>query len=31
VKTQVRAEIRYYIDARKAERFKLKLFELMSL
>src|SRR5438093_1581582 len=25
------AEIRYYIDARKAERFKLSLFELMSL
>jgi len=31
LRSQVRAEIRYYIDARKAERFKLSLFELMSL
>ncbi len=31
MRSQVRAEIRYYIDAHKAQRFKLNLFELMSL
>src|SRR3989475_12605570 len=31
LRSQVRAEIRYYIDAHKAQRFKLNLFELMSL
>jgi hypothetical protein len=31
LRSQVRAEIRHYIDARRAEQFKLNLFELMSL
>jgi len=31
LRSQVRAEIRYYIDAQRAQKFKLDLFALMSL
>jgi len=31
MRNQVRAEIRYYVDAQRSPKFKLSLFELMSL